>query len=191
MGLIGHMLQVICVPGALQCSPTFAWEANLDKEECHGRRRAARLPKLRAPFRRLLMCPDNLQFVSYLATSPIKLGHQRTTYGGSPPAPLTSSSSPQRVASPTCRPCTVIRSPTAAVRGIAPASARTAAPMWWTEAVLASRQVEPGPCVDGDPVPAPLRVPPTHHESHCSVRRGEPVTYTQHNRRYDRRHDRR
>jgi len=36
------------------------------------------------------------QFVSYLATSPIKLDHQRTTYGGSPPAPLTSSTSPQR-----------------------------------------------------------------------------------------------
>jgi hypothetical protein len=30
------------------------------------------------------------------------------------PAPLTSSSSPKRVASPTCRPCTVIGSPTAA-----------------------------------------------------------------------------
>ena len=51
------------------------------------------------------MCPDNLQFVSYLATSPIKLGHQRATYGGSPPAPLTSSTAPQRLASPTCRPC--------------------------------------------------------------------------------------
>jgi hypothetical protein len=34
------------------------------------------------------MCPDNLQLGSFLATSPIKLGHQRTTYGGSPPGAL-------------------------------------------------------------------------------------------------------
>ncbi len=26
------------------------------------------------------MCPDNLQFVSYLATSPIKIGHQRDVW---------------------------------------------------------------------------------------------------------------
>jgi len=46
--------------GGLLCSPTFTRKANLDKEEGYWRRRAARLPKLQAPCRRLLMCPDNL-----------------------------------------------------------------------------------------------------------------------------------